>query len=102
MGARVMFKTVRFATLAVVLLAAPATQVSAQGAAGTTGTSLGTSPPHGGQSITPPGALPTGVGSNTPATAGGTCGPSLSDPTSGTPMPLTPRLSPAPTMGGCE
>lgn len=85
----------------------------------------GMSPAYGGPSVTPPGNPATGasvgspqagtagsgirrngttagVGINTTGTAGGACGPSFSDPTSGTSMPLTPRLSPARAMGECE
>ncbi len=47
------------------------------------------------------GSRPNGAGSRT-GTAGNACGLSLSDPASGTLTPLTPRLSPTPTGGGCE
>lgn len=43
-----------------------------------------------------------GAGINTTGSAGGACSPSLGDPMSGALTPLTPRLSPAPTMGGCD
>lgn len=44
-----------------------------------------------------------GFGTNTPsAAAGRPCGLSLSDPTSGSRMPLTQPLSPGPAVGGCE